>query len=119
MRRSESSTAGVFGVRDDGGEVFERGEAEQALDLELSCVRKEELVGRVMDDALLYGAAVDVVAGDCREVQVDAAGSDECLREEQRLEHADGGVADEAVELNVEVAARAEGRDVLQVRELL
>lgn len=72
-----------------------------------------------MDDAFLHGAAVDVVAGDCREVQVDAAGSDERLREKQRLEHADGGVADEAVELDVKVAAGAEGRDVLEVRELL
>lgn len=109
----------VLGVRDNGGEVLERGKAEQALDLELSCICKKELVGRVVDDALLHGAAVDVVAGDCHEVQVDAACADERLREEQRLEHADGGVADEAVELDVEVAARAEGGDVLEVRELL
>ena len=72
-----------------------------------------------MDDALLDLPSLDGLRGDGGGGQVDPVRANERLRKEQGLEHADGGGADKAVELYVEVASHAHERDVRLVGEYL
>ena len=88
----------VGGVRDDGAEVGHRGVAVATVDGELALIGEKKAMGGVLEDLLADATVVDGGREHRALGEIDAAGTDERLREQQWLEKADRGRARETVE---------------------